>query len=193
MAFQENGDSSEPQSRARTPSPERQSRPTKRRKVRHKVRGGVYQDGKSLSRAGVRLSLTRYCSCYERNRLGEGSTRALSNVCKFSGHLCSLVDRINSFFHGCSTFLPVFDANTDTYEALHDRSPFAVNCICMVAARVRDGGGDNLSYRLFGLIIDEPSCQGKLARHTRRCLRRYMRSLVHLYSHPSLATKRSKQ
>ena len=47
-----------------------------------------------------------------------------------------------SFFHGCSTFLPVFDANTDTYEALHDRSPFAVNCICMVAARVRDGGGE---------------------------------------------------
>lgn len=29
----------------------------------------------------------------------------------------------------------------DTYEALHERSPFAVDCICMVAARVRDGGG----------------------------------------------------
>jgi hypothetical protein len=24
---------------------------------------------------------------------------------------------------------------------LHERSPFAVDCICMVAARVRDGGG----------------------------------------------------
>ena len=36
---------------------------------------------------------------------------------------------------------PVFDANLDTYEALHERSPFAVDCICMVAARVRDGGG----------------------------------------------------
>lgn len=36
---------------------------------------------------------------------------------------------------------PVFDANVDTYEALHERSPFAVDCICMVAARVRDGGG----------------------------------------------------
>jgi hypothetical protein len=34
-AAQENGDSSEPQSRARTPSPERQGRPTKRRKIRH--------------------------------------------------------------------------------------------------------------------------------------------------------------
>ncbi|KDQ63379.1 hypothetical protein JAAARDRAFT_188957 [Jaapia argillacea MUCL 33604] len=45
------------------------------------------------------------------------------------------------FYHGCSTFLPVFDAHTDTYESLHERSPFAVNCICMVAALVRDGGG----------------------------------------------------
>ena len=36
---------------------------------------------------------------------------------------------------------PVFDVNLDTYEALHERSPFAVDCICMVAARVRDGGG----------------------------------------------------
>ncbi len=35
----------------------------------------------------------------------------------------------------------MFDATIDTYDALHDRSPFAVNCICMVAARVRDGGG----------------------------------------------------
>lgn len=45
IAQENGGDSSEPQSRARTPSPDRQSRPTKRRKVRHKVRGGVYQDG----------------------------------------------------------------------------------------------------------------------------------------------------
>ncbi|KAL6310152.1 hypothetical protein BKA93DRAFT_757710 [Sparassis latifolia] len=45
------------------------------------------------------------------------------------------------FYHGCSTFLPVFDANVDTYDALHERSPFAVDCICMVAAQVRDGGG----------------------------------------------------
>ena len=45
------------------------------------------------------------------------------------------------FYHGCSTFLPVFDATVDTYDALHERSPFAVDCICMVAAKVRDGGG----------------------------------------------------
>ncbi|KAM6498448.1 hypothetical protein JOM56_006396, partial [Amanita muscaria] len=45
------------------------------------------------------------------------------------------------FYRGCSTFLPVFDANTDVFDALHERSPFAVNCICMVALRVKDGGG----------------------------------------------------
>jgi hypothetical protein len=48
----------------------------------------------------------------------------------------------------------VFDANTDTYDALHDRSPFAVNCICMVAARVRDGGGKILRhYGSFGHVL----------------------------------------
>ena len=65
------------------------------------------------------------------------------------------VDRVDSFFHGCSTFLPVFDANTDTYDTLHDRSPFAVNCICMVAARVRDGGGKCSCHPCFTPIIDE--------------------------------------
>lgn len=103
----ENGDSSEPHSRARTPSPDRQTRPTKRRKVRHKVRGGVYQD------------------VVTKEIISEKEARELFRI----------------FFHGCSTFLPVFDANQDTYDTLHDRSPFAVNCICMVAARVRDGGG----------------------------------------------------
>ena len=49
------------------------------------------------------------------------------------------------FYHGCSTFLPVFDATVDTYDALHERSPFAVDCICMVAAKVRDGGGESMS------------------------------------------------
>ncbi|CAE6484908.1 unnamed protein product [Rhizoctonia solani] len=44
------------------------------------------------------------------------------------------------FYRGCSTFLPVFDMAVDTYDALHSRSPFCVNTICMVAARVRDGG-----------------------------------------------------
>lgn len=50
-------------------------------------------------------------------------------------------DLFKIFFHGCSTFLPVFDSAVDTFTSLHDRSPFAVDSICMVAARVRDGGG----------------------------------------------------
>lgn len=52
-----------------------------------------------------------------------------------------IVDYFCSFYHGCSTFLPIFDGNVDTFDALHERSPFAVDCICMVAAKVRDGGG----------------------------------------------------
>ncbi|KAH7910701.1 hypothetical protein BJ138DRAFT_1008198 [Hygrophoropsis aurantiaca] len=108
-AAKENGEaSSEPQSRARTPSPERQSRPTKRRKVRHKVpRGMVFPD------------------VVTKNIISEADARELFRI----------------FYHGCSTFLPVFDCNVDTYDALHERSPFAVDAICMVAARVRDGGG----------------------------------------------------
>ncbi|KAI0249491.1 hypothetical protein BJV78DRAFT_1226546 [Lactifluus subvellereus] len=50
-------------------------------------------------------------------------------------------DLFKIFFHGCSTFLPVFDPSSDTFASLHERSPFAVSSICMVAARVRDGGG----------------------------------------------------
>lgn len=45
------------------------------------------------------------------------------------------------FYKGCSTFLPVFDRHFDTFDLLHERSPFAVNAICMVASQVRDGGG----------------------------------------------------
>ena len=51
-------------------------------------------------------------------------------------HICS-------FYHECSTFLPVFDAKVDTYDALHRRSPFCVNAICMVAAKVVNGGGES--------------------------------------------------
>ncbi|KAI0307678.1 hypothetical protein B0F90DRAFT_1676149 [Multifurca ochricompacta] len=50
-------------------------------------------------------------------------------------------DLFKIFFHGCSTFLPVFDSSVDTFGSLHERSPFAVDSICMVAAKVRDGGG----------------------------------------------------
>ncbi|EGO02482.1 hypothetical protein SERLA73DRAFT_102523 [Serpula lacrymans var. lacrymans S7.3] len=108
-AAKENGEaSSEPQSRARTPSPERQSRPAKRRKIRHRgPRGLTFPD------------------VVTKNIIPDAEARELFRI----------------FYHGCSTFLPVFDLNVDTYDALHERSPFAVDAICMVASRVRDGGG----------------------------------------------------
>ncbi|KAI6031642.1 hypothetical protein BKA83DRAFT_4203353 [Pisolithus microcarpus] len=108
-ATKESGEaSSEPQSRTRTPSPERQSRPNKRRKIRHKVaRSPVFPD------------------VVTQHLVSEEEARELFRI----------------FYAGCSTFLPVFDSHVDTFDALHDRSPFAVDAICMVAARVRDGGG----------------------------------------------------
>jgi hypothetical protein len=48
------------------------------------------------------------------------------------------------YYDGCNTFLPVFDPRVDTFEALHAQSPFAVNAICMVGARVMKGGGKGL-------------------------------------------------
>ncbi|KAK7064366.1 fungal-trans domain-containing protein [Favolaschia claudopus] len=107
-AAKENGDSSGPQSRGRTPSPDRQSRATKRRKIRHRGRPTLI-----------------FPDVVTKNIVSEAEARELFRI----------------FYHGCSTFLPVFDSNSDTFDALHDRSPFAVDCICMVAARVRDGGG----------------------------------------------------
>ncbi|QRV97650.1 Fungal Zn(2)-Cys(6) binuclear cluster domain [Ceratobasidium sp. AG-Ba] len=63
------------------------------------------------------------------------------------------------FYRGCSTFLPVFDMAVDTYDALHLRSPFCVNTICMVAARVRDGG-DSDTYQKCRAEVEE------ISRHT---------------------------
>ncbi|PPQ67094.1 hypothetical protein CVT25_005695 [Psilocybe cyanescens] len=106
-AAKENGDNSEPHSRTRTPSPERQLRPSKKRKLQHKLPP----------------SLT-FPDVVTKNIIAEQDARDLFKI----------------FYDGCSTFLPIFDSNTDTYDALHERSPFAVDTICMVAARVRDGG-----------------------------------------------------
>lgn len=44
------------------------------------------------------------------------------------------------YFEECHKFLPLFDPAYDTYEELRKRSPFCVTVICMVAARVWDGG-----------------------------------------------------
>ncbi|KAF5384822.1 hypothetical protein D9615_001376 [Tricholomella constricta] len=106
-AAKENGDSSGPHSRARTPSPDRQARPSKRRKIRHRMNRHL-----------------TFPDVVTKNIISEAEARELFNI----------------FYHGCSTFLPVFDSHNDTFDALHERSPFAVDCICMVAARTRDGG-----------------------------------------------------
>ncbi|KAG7099044.1 hypothetical protein E1B28_000922 [Marasmius oreades] len=103
-AAKENGEIS----RARTPTPERQTRPAKRRKLRHRSQ-----------------RMLTFPDVVTKNIISDVEAHELFRI----------------FYHGCSTFLPVFDSNTDTFEALHERSPFAVNCICMVASRVRDGGG----------------------------------------------------
>ncbi|GLB35988.1 putative fungal specific transcription factor [Lyophyllum shimeji] len=119
-AAKENGDSSGPHSRARTPSPDRQGRPLKRRKIRHKLH----------------RSLT-FPDVVTKNIISESEARELFKI----------------FYRGCSTFLPVFDSNNDTFDALHERSPFAVDCICMVAARTRDGGGP--SSETYIKILEE--------------------------------------
>ncbi|THV06007.1 hypothetical protein K435DRAFT_773506 [Dendrothele bispora CBS 962.96] len=104
-AAKENGEGEGP---SRPPSPDRQSRPSKRRKLRHKT-----------------TRVLTFPDVVTKNIIPETEARELFRI----------------FYHGCSTFLPVFDVNNDTFDALHERSPFAVNCVCMVAARVRDGGG----------------------------------------------------
>lgn len=69
---------------------------------------------------------------------------ATCSKCRIASHphpLYARNDHLASYYHGCSTFLPVFDSKIDSFDALHERSPFAVDAICMVAARCRDGGG----------------------------------------------------
>lgn len=105
QAARENGDSSEPASRA--PSPGRHR--TKRRKTNH----------------GKNARSVFFPDVVTKEIISEVEARQLFQI----------------FYSGCSTFLSVFDANVDTYEALHERSPFAVNAICTVAVLVRDGSG----------------------------------------------------
>ncbi|PPQ63001.1 hypothetical protein CVT24_006107 [Panaeolus cyanescens] len=104
-AAKENGDASEPHSRGRTPSPERSSRPLKKRRVQP--------------------APPAFPDVVKKGIVTQDQAQQLFKI----------------FYDGCSTFLPVFDSATDTYESLRERSPFAVDTICMVGARVRDGGG----------------------------------------------------
>ncbi|KIY45786.1 hypothetical protein FISHEDRAFT_48819 [Fistulina hepatica ATCC 64428] len=107
-AAKESGDLGESQSRAMTPDEERQGRPSKKRKLRHRQQKGI-----------------PFPDVVAANIISEQEARDLFKI----------------YFEGCSTFLPVFDKSVDTFEDLHSRSPFAFDAICMVAARVRDGGG----------------------------------------------------
>jgi hypothetical protein len=69
------------------------------------------------------------------------------SICEASlSLLCFSTECWCRFYKGCSTFLPVFDSQYDTFDSLHERSPFAVNAICMVASQVRDGGGTSLAF-----------------------------------------------
>ncbi|VDB99587.1 unnamed protein product [Peniophora sp. CBMAI 1063] len=106
-AAKENGEYSEPPSRARSPVDGPDGRPAKRQKTSALPRHVVFQDVVSK---GI---------------ISEAEARELFRI----------------YYHGCSTFLPIFDSSRDTYDSLHARSPFAVNAVCMVAAQVRDGGG----------------------------------------------------
>lgn len=45
------------------------------------------------------------------------------------------------YFSGSNNFMPVFDPEYDTWDALRIRSPFSISSIIAVGARVRDGGG----------------------------------------------------
>ena len=134
--------SSEPQSRTRTPSPERQSRPAKKRKLRHKIpRGMVFPDGGFLYLMTMKLD-TNPRSRHAEPRTRARSPRIVSNVRSYFPWFTLQLTRPRRFYAGCSTFLPVFDSRVDSFDALHQRSPFAVDAICMVGARVRDGGGE---------------------------------------------------
>lgn len=91
-------------------------------------------------------------SCLDEHHLRTRSPRTIQNVISFSfPHTIGLVP-LYRFYAGCSTFLPIFDCQVDTFEALHERSPIAVDAICMVAARVKDGGGGLLTLLCYPLI-----------------------------------------
>jgi hypothetical protein len=85
--MQENGDSSEPHSRTRTPSPERQSRPSKRRKIRHKLPHGLqFPDGKSQPRFHRKsFSEVTFSTVVTKNIITENEARELFKMSDFLG------------------------------------------------------------------------------------------------------------
>ncbi|KAF9029217.1 hypothetical protein BDZ89DRAFT_1091823 [Hymenopellis radicata] len=118
-------------SRPRTPTDG--DRPAKRRKVRHKT-----------------SRIMTFPDVVSKNIITEVEARDLFRMIQFNCFqllpwvfhifVCAFTLPSKFFFPTCFS-RPVFDSKTDTFDVLHERSPFAVNAICMVAARVRDGGG----------------------------------------------------
>lgn len=102
-------------------------------------------------------------SGHAESRTRTRSSRVVSNVNRRRPIYAAAHPHPGRFYAGCSTFLPVFDCRVDTFEALHNRSPFAVDAICMVGARVRDGGGQ-LILNPLGLFTIFP--QERPAKHT---------------------------
>jgi hypothetical protein len=122
---------------------------------------GESRRARPTKRRKVQHKPHRYHDVVTKNIISEAEARSLFQI----------------FYHGCSTFLPVFDGNVDTYDALHVRSPFAVNCICMVAAKVRDGGGESWNHLSRLVLI------GKLYRSAERSIPKVSRrSADYLFS-----------
>ncbi|CDZ97001.1 fungal specific transcription factor domain protein [Phaffia rhodozyma] len=82
----------------------------------------------------------------------------------------------NIFFSGSNLFVPLFDPAYDTFESLRDRTPFTVDVILAVAAKIRGGNGPlGPSFRaasdeahgiarstLFGPVVRKEAVQASL-------------------------------
>ncbi|KAI0745663.1 hypothetical protein C8Q76DRAFT_36732 [Earliella scabrosa] len=80
------------------------------------------------------------------------------------------------FFSGCHIFIPVFDPSYDTYEGLMERTPWTIDAILAVAAKIRSGTGPLIPafYKcleeaqgiarssLFGPVVRKEAVQGML-------------------------------
>lgn len=194
--MQENGEASEPPSRTRSPSPDpRSRRPSKRRKYQQMPRVLKFPDGKlttSMRYGSLLTQIRKWCprALYPKQRLW------IYSRCHFHFPYFRNPSEIFfcRFFHGCSTFLPVFDSAVDTFASLHERSPFAVDSICMVAARVRDGGG-KISCPCRGGNAIKPSSlpQASPARCTQNACKRFRPFHVQLCSPRYCAWRRFKR
>lgn len=101
----------------------------------------AFPDGGCLGSMIMKLNNINWRSCHTEPCTRARGARIVPNVRSHFAWFTLQLTHPCRFYAGCSTFLPVFDSRVDTFDALHHRSPFAVDAICMVGARVRDGGG----------------------------------------------------